>query len=131
MMPQLNSISVTDFRSLRGTITVPLDAPVVLIHGPNGAGKTSVLAALELVLTGEVLEMRRTDPGYQAHLRNRDAKYSKVVLNGTGVGAEEQIHQLTLTDGVISGTPALTGAISRFYSERCRSEERRVGKEGR
>lgn len=128
MMPQLNSISVTDFRSLRGTITVPLDAPVVLIHGPNGAGKTSVLAALELVLTGEVLEMRRTDPGYQAHLRNRDAEYSKVVLNGTGVGAEEQIHQLTLTDGVISGTPALTGDISRFYSERCYLAQATLGR---
>jgi len=77
-MPLLNAISVTDFRSLRGTVTVPLDAPVVLIHGPNGAGKTSVLSALELALTGEALDMRRTDPGYQAHLQNRDAEYGKI-----------------------------------------------------
>jgi exonuclease SbcC len=128
MIQQLNSISVTDFRSLTGTITVPLDAPVVLIHGPNGAGKTSVLAALELVLTGEVLEMRRTDPGYRAHLRHRDAQHGKVVLNGTGDGAEEQIHQLTLTDGVISGAPALTGDTSRFYSERCYLAQATLGR---
>jgi len=89
MIPQLNAISITDFRSLRGNVIVPLDAPVVLIHGPNGAGKTSVLSALELVLTGQVLEMRRTDPGYQAHLKNRDAAYGKIVLTGLGNGAAE------------------------------------------
>ena len=129
MMLQLNSISVTDFRSLKGTITVPLDAPVVLIHGPNGAGKTSVLSALELVLTGEVLDLRRTDPGYRAHLRNRDAEYGKIVLTGTGVGAtEEQIHELTLTNGAISGTSALIGDVGRFFSERCYLAQATLGR---
>ena len=93
MIPQLNAISITDFRSLRGNVIVPLDAPVVLIHGPNGAGKTSVLSALELVLTGQVLEMRRTDPGYQAHLKNRDAAYGKIVLTDV---YKRQHHSLPL-----------------------------------
>jgi DNA repair protein SbcC/Rad50 len=53
MSPLLQSITVTDFRSIRGTITVPLDAPVVLIHGPNGVGKTGILSAMELAITGE------------------------------------------------------------------------------
>src|ERR1039458_1255084 len=129
MIPQLNAISVTDFRSLRGTVTVPLDAPVVLIHGPNGAGKTSVLSALELALTGEVLDMRRTDPGYQTYLQNRDAGYGKIVLTGTGIGAiEEQIHELILKDGVISGTPALIGDASCFFSERCYLAQASLGR---
>jgi exonuclease SbcC len=102
MIPQLNSISVTDFRSIRGSVTIPLDSPVVLIHGPNGAGKTSVLSALELALTGEVLAMRRTDPDYQTHLRNRDASYGKIILTETGIGrTETQDHELVLKDGVI------------------------------
>ena len=42
----LKSITVTNFRSIKGSVTVPLDAPVVLIHGQNGAGKTSILARL-------------------------------------------------------------------------------------
>jgi exonuclease SbcC len=49
----LEAITISNFRSIRGSVTVPLDAPVVLIHGLNGAGKTSVLAAIELALTGQ------------------------------------------------------------------------------
>jgi DNA repair protein SbcC/Rad50 len=60
--PRLQSITVTDFRSIRGTITVPLDAPVVLIHGPNGVGKTSILSAMELAITGEVPSLQRVEP---------------------------------------------------------------------
>ena len=48
MTPFLKSITVTNFRSIKGSVTVPLDAPVVLIHGQNGTGKTSLLSAIEL-----------------------------------------------------------------------------------
>ena len=41
MIPRLKSVTVTDFRSIRGTVTVPLDSPVVLIHGQFGSGKTN------------------------------------------------------------------------------------------
>jgi DNA repair protein SbcC/Rad50 len=37
---RLTSVSLTDFRSIRGNVYTSLDAPVVLIHGSNGAGKT-------------------------------------------------------------------------------------------
>ena len=49
----LQSLAITDFRSIRGTAVIPLDAPVVLLHGQNGAGKTSVMSALELALNGQ------------------------------------------------------------------------------
>ena len=52
MTPPLDSIKVTNFRSIGGTVRIPLDAPVVLIYGPNGMGKTSVMSAIELAMTG-------------------------------------------------------------------------------
>ena len=55
----LTSVTLTNFRSIRGTITVPLDAPIVLVHGQNGAGKTSLLSGIELALTGQVLSLSR------------------------------------------------------------------------
>jgi len=129
MIPKLSTISITDFRSIRGSVTIPLDAPVVLMHGPNGGGKTSVLSALELALTGEVLAMRRTDSDYQTHLRNRDASYGKIVLTETGISdTEARDHELVLKDGVIVGTPALTGDVSRFFSERCYLAQATLGR---
>jgi len=129
MTPQLNAISLADFRSIRGVVTIPLDAPVVLIHGPNGSGKTSVLSALELALTGEVLAMRRTDPDYRIHLRNRDALFGKIVLTETGISSTEaRDHELVLKDGVIAGTPVLTGDSSRFFSERCYLAQATLGR---
>ncbi len=64
----LRSISISDFRRLSGHRTLPLDAPIVLLHGPNGTGKTSILAALEMGLTGQIRSMRRQDPRYTAYL---------------------------------------------------------------
>jgi exonuclease SbcC len=120
MKAHLKSISVSDFRSLRGTVTVPLDAPVVLIHGANGVGKTSVLSALEFVLTGEVLALRRADPNYRAHLKNRDADHAAISLsmsrNGEG---QTEVHDLLLKDDKVVGRPVLTATSSRFFSERC------------
>jgi predicted ATP-binding protein involved in virulence len=71
MSPSLSSVSISNFRSINGTITVPLNAPVILVHGPNGAGKTSVLSANELALTGEIVAMQRTDANYRSHLIHR------------------------------------------------------------
>ena len=64
----LRSVSISDFRRLSGHRTLELDAPIVLLHGANGAGKTSVLAALEMGLTGQIRSMRRHDPRYTAYL---------------------------------------------------------------
>lgn len=45
MSTRISSLTVRDFRSIRGNVTVPMDAPIVLVHGKNGAGKTSFLLA--------------------------------------------------------------------------------------
>ncbi len=47
---RLQTLTVTNFRSIRDTVAIDLDAPVVLLHGQNGAGKTTVMSALELAL---------------------------------------------------------------------------------
>jgi exonuclease SbcC len=60
----LKGLSVKNFRSIKGTINVPLDANVVLVHGENGAGKTSLLSAIELALTGKVQSLLRADRTY-------------------------------------------------------------------
>ncbi len=41
--PVLKSLTISDFRSIAGEWTVPLDAGAILVHGHNGAGKTSLL----------------------------------------------------------------------------------------
>lgn len=51
MSTRISSLTVRDFRSIRGNVTVPMDAPIVLVHGKNGAGKTSLLSGMELALT--------------------------------------------------------------------------------
>jgi exonuclease SbcC len=129
MIPDLIAISITDFRSLRGTVNIPLNAPVVLIHAQNGGGKTSVLSALDLALTGEVSAMRRTDPGYRAHLQNRGAAYGKIVLTGAGLATVESKDYITLLkDGKADGSPALRGDVSRFFSERCYLAQATLGR---
>jgi hypothetical protein len=85
MTPQLKAITITDFRSLRGTVTIPLGAPVVLIHGPNGAGKTSVLSAIELALTGQLQAMRRAEPNYRSYLLHRGANAGTIALTTADV----------------------------------------------
>src|SRR4051812_20704673 len=82
-LPRLDSIAITNVRSIKGTITVPLGAPVVLIHGANGAGKTTVLSAIELALSGEVSTLRRSDARYQLHLLHRGAKEGRIALRLT------------------------------------------------
>lgn len=115
MSERLLSVTVSEFRSIRGAITVPLDAPVVLIHGPNGVGKTSILSAIELALTGEVPSLARVDREYTAHLVHKKASQAKVTLATSTLGEAE----LTVTGRSIAGVPLLQRPLSRFYSERC------------
>src|SRR6185312_13585410 len=119
MTALLKSISVTNFRSIKGTIVVPLDAPVVLIHGQNGTGKTSLLSALELALTGEVPSFRRVDPGYISHLVHKGAEESRIELTATDIEAPPTGGHITVTADEIRGVPLLTPETARFYNERC------------
>src|ERR1019366_9749811 len=78
MKTRLISLIVENFRSIRGTVNVSLDAQVVLIHGPNGIGKTSLLSAIELALTRSVGSIGRMDTDYLKYLPHKRS------ANGTG-----------------------------------------------
>jgi len=114
----LRSLSLTDFRSIRGTVSVPLDASVVLIHGHNGIGKTSLLSAIELALTGGIDSLSRSDSKYLSYLVHKEAGEAKVAVTiERGHGQESR--ELTIRDGQVTGNPLLTQADSSFFSERC------------
>lgn len=120
-MGQLDSITINNFRSIRGTITVPLDAPVVLVHGQNGAGKTSLLSAIELGLTGQVPSLSRVDKNYQDHLLHKDELVNSgfVSLSMSGLDKEMKQGNIQLTSSTLSGDSLLNSDSARFYSERC------------
>lgn len=117
MEPRLTQISIKDFRSIRGEVTIPLDAPIVLVHGPNGAGKTSLMSALELALTGEVGALRRSDEDVHRHLTNRYADSSRIKLSVDGISTSST--QFTIADGEVSGKALLPIASAQFFTERC------------
>jgi exonuclease SbcC len=114
---QLTSITLSNFRSIKGSITVPLDAPIVLIHGPNGAGKTSLLSGIELALTGQVASLHRVDPEYANHLVHKDATWSEVSIRTAGL--DRNAASLNVRSGEITGEALLESDLARFYSERC------------
>lgn len=119
MMPRIKSLTVRDFRSIRGSITIPMDSPVVLIHGRNGAGKTSLLSAMELGLTGKVSSFDRLDPNLREHLIHKQAKTASVSLCVDGLGAEPTIANLEIASSQMSGDGVLSHALRTHYSERC------------
>ncbi|MCZ7537138.1 MAG: AAA family ATPase [Acidimicrobiia bacterium] len=124
----LRGISISDFRRLDGHRTLPLDAPVVLLHGPNGAGKTSVLSALELALTGEIRSMRRHDERYTAHLPTHGHSFATVraeVANELTIGEPQS--NMTVGGDRIEGQPALGPEAAQFYSERCYLDQVSLG----
>lgn len=114
---QLKSITLTNFRSIRGSITVPLDAPIVLVHGHNGAGKTSLLSGIELALTGSVSSLERVDPDYASHLVHKDAKSASVQIQTNGLDVNQA--DFSVDGSGISGAALLNTDLSRFYRERC------------
>ena len=117
-MVRLKSLTVKDFRSIDGDVSVSLDAPIVLIHGPNGAGKTSLLSAIELALTGAVPSLARAEPDYLTFLRHKDRPFGKVRLEiGEGDHVEGS-SDITVTAEGITGSPILDVAASAFFSER-------------
>lgn len=125
----IHRLLVSDFRCIKGTRELPFDAPVVLIHGPNGTGKTSVLSALELALTGHVRSMERQSERYRAHLPYFGQPYATVRADvadhiRTGPVGES----LTVAGSRLEGTPALSEAVSQFYSERCYLDQASLGR---
>ncbi|RZL03290.1 MAG: hypothetical protein EOP36_05315 [Rubrivivax sp.] len=121
MTPRIASLTVTDFRSLRGTVTVPMDSPVVLIHGRNGAGKTSLLTAMELGLTGNLASLSRLDPQLREHLVHKEAvsKKASVSIGVHGLGAEFPAGHFDIHGHKFTGKAALDPILTRHFSERC------------
>jgi exonuclease SbcC len=119
MIPRLKSITITDFRSIRGTVTVPLDSPVVLIHGQNGSGKTSMLSAIELGLTGKVASLAGIDPTFESHLVHKAAVEGRVSITVDGLTDLSQTAEIRSINKRFSGKGVLSPLLSRFYGERC------------
>jgi DNA repair protein SbcC/Rad50 len=128
MSPRLKSLIVEDFRSIRGTQRLSLDAPVVLIHGPNGTGKTSLLSAIEFGLTGAVASFGRFDPGYFAHLPHKRSPAGKcrvlIEVDGLATNSAEVIGD---GKGII-GNGLLSGPLARFFTERCYLPQAALGR---
>jgi exonuclease SbcC len=119
MSALLKSISVTDFRSIRGTLSIPLDAPVILVHGQNGTGKTSLLSALELALTGKVPSLYRSDEDYLDHLVHKEAvdAHVRVTVDPSILARADcsiRVHRAQLI-----GDALLPAPLSAFFNERC------------
>jgi exonuclease SbcC len=121
MTPRIVSLTATDFRSLRGTVTVPMDSPVVLIHGRNGAGKTSLLTAMELGLTGNLASLSRLDSQLREHLVHKEAVSDKasVSIGVHGLGVGFPAGHFDIHGHNFNGKAALDPALTRHFSERC------------
>jgi len=115
---RLKSLYVKDFRSIDGEVNISLDAPIVLIHGPNGAGKTSLLAAIELALTGTVPSLSRAEPDYLAYLPHKDRPFGEVRLEVTGHDGAPLRSDLRVTTSAVTGNALLGVADASFFSER-------------
>lgn len=116
----LEAIQITDFRSVGGTISLPLNAPVVLIHGTNGAGKSTVLSAIELALTGAVSSVKDAD---RPHLIHEGANEAHISLKTSASG-----RRLRVADGEVVGEPLLEAPDRRFFLERCYLQQRLLGR---
>ena len=119
LSPFLKSVTITNFRSIRGEVTVQLDAPVVLIYGQNGAGKTSILSAIELGLTGRIPSFELFDPDYTSHLLHKEAADGYVSVTVDGLDGISRSTDYTLTRSNILGNPLFSQNEAHFYSERC------------
>lgn len=121
MTPRITTLTATDFRSLRGTVTIPMDSPVVLIHGRNGAGKTSLLTAMELGLTGSLASLSRLDPQLRKHLVHKEAasKKASVSIGVHGLGVDYPAGYFDIQGDKLTGKPALGPVLIKHFSERC------------
>ena len=113
----LRELDITNFRSIRGHVHVPLDAKVVLVHGENGVGKTSLLSAIELGLTASVQSLRRADADYARQLLNRSTSRGNVTVKTTGPTGEQR-YGAHLDETGAHSFAALEPDLASFFGER-------------
>lgn len=119
MNPRLKSLSIQNFRSMRGSVVIPLDAQVVLVHGTNGMGKTSVMSAIELGLTGSIAHLEDQSK-YHDFLTHIDTARGSILLTVEGMnGRSTGAGQVTFAPGSFDAMPALNAADAGFFAERC------------
>jgi exonuclease SbcC len=119
MNPRLKSLSVQNFRSIRGSVVIPLDAQVVLVHGSNGMGKTSVMSAIELGLAGSIAHLEDQSK-YHDFLTHIDTAGGSIQLAVEGMnGRSSGGGQVLFAPGSFDATPALNDADASFFAERC------------
>ena len=119
MIPRLKSLSVQNFRSMRGSVVIPLDAQVVLVHGTNGMGKTSVMSAIELGLTGSIAHLQE-QPKYHDFLTHIDTTGGSIQLAVEGMNDHPTAAgPVTFAPGSFEAKPALNSTDADFFAERC------------
>jgi DNA repair protein SbcC/Rad50 len=114
----LETLIIQNFRSIRGEVVVPVNAPVVLIHGPNGSGKSSLMTALAVALAGP----RITAIAEPKHLVHHGADYAAITL-GTSQGPK--VLRIAPGDAGV-GPGALDAKASAFFAERCYLEQTKL-----
>jgi exonuclease SbcC len=124
----LRRITISNFRRLRGPLTISLDAPIVLLHGSNGAGKSSVLSAIEFGLTGQVRSLQRIDPHYTAHLPHYGEPFGSVSVQVVGSRGQTGQVPITVSPGRVEGDQALSAEEARFFSERSFLDQASLGR---
>lgn len=113
---RLESVHIRDFRSIRGTVFVPLNAPVVLIHGANGAGKSSIMTALEMALTGHSANLERADQSYFRHLVHGTKATASIDLKANIAGILRDVK--SEISGADSCEALLGVELGRHFNER-------------
>ena len=128
MKNSISSITIENFRCIRGSISIQLDAPVVLIYGRNGTGKTSILSALELSLTGRIPSLARLDDNYISHLVHKETKQGRIVTEMWDGNGGSKSSEWTLSLSRASGESLLSRSHARFFSERCYLAQSALGR---
>lgn len=113
------TLTVTDFRAIAGTVTIPVHADITLVHGSNGAGKSSLVSAIELALAGAVSGI---GADASAHLVRHGQSCGAVTLRTVGGSRTSTI------DSVVTADPLLIGSDAAFLSDRCYLPQSKLGR---
>lgn len=113
------TLTVTDFRAISGTVSIPVHADITLVHGSNGMGKSSLVSALELALAGTVSGIGADASG---HLLHHGRPRGRVTLDTAGDSRTSTINQ------VVTANPHLVPGDAAFLSDRCYLPQSKLGR---